>query len=104
VVRASVGGMEEGCGGCDVLTQGLVTVTGSRRAFVLSGCGCEFRGVLWKRKAVSDRCGSCEESTDVRDSGGHPGEHPCFWGLVSLAYMFVLCIPGLDAYRPWVCS
>jgi hypothetical protein len=50
----------EGCGGSDVLTHGLFTVTGSRCAFVLCGCGCEFRAVLWKRKAVCDWCGSCE--------------------------------------------
>ena len=32
MVCAFVGGMEEGCGGSDVLTHGLVTVTVSRRA------------------------------------------------------------------------
>lgn len=81
---------------------GLVTVAGSSCASVLSSCGCEFRALLWKRKAVSDWRGSCEESTDIRDSRGYSGEHPRFWGLVSSVYMCVLYIPGLDAYRPQV--
>lgn len=71
-----------------VLTHGLIIVTGSSRAFVLSSCGCESRALLWKRKAVSDWCGSCKESADIRDSGGYSGEHPYFWGFGQFSVMY----------------